>query len=687
MVSTQSSDANQDLLNREDVERTRLMSFPSQTPTQAPLEASPDTLMPNANYDSVFDDLSPFLNTSSMPLMYCPINFDLQLPLNERLSTPRLTAFDQMQCQDLTAETANVADVHIGGLDLPCQVGSQLPSLLSDPPIKAPQQQGDEQTHALHIVTEADRQRLTEAIEGFQSAIPFAFNLPSRHGLSRYLAAYAAQFHPNMPFLNVSTMTIDKVAPELILAMAAAGSQICFEASTARNLFNVAKSIAVEQLHRREQSYHARSLIRQESSAPWTDVTLPTITEPSAETTQIQPSLLPIARERVLHTAQAVLLLMAIATWGDPRTMFREVFALQGILVTILRQERLLTQHMPPNLSWEEWIYFESAKRTTCLAYGLFNYHSIIYNIPPALLTSELDMNLPCRETEWPSPKSSRWEGARNNFDSEPSLQAAFRALFSRSTKPSRGYSSLGSYVLIHALIQHIFFLRQAKVYQLDSERTLSESDVLEVEKALDAWREQWERSPESSLDPLNPRGPVSFNSTALLRVAYIRLAADMGSWRALKTPDPRKIAEAIFQSPPIPRSRTVTRAALHSAHALSIPIKLGVDLVIKNQVFTWSVQHSVGSLECACLLSKWLDTVTTEPLEPSLAEDELRLVSFVANMLEEVSSSETFATRGYRSLSADVVRVWSNLFRGERVWDAVGWTYQALSAYEGMLG
>ena len=132
--------------------------------------------------------------------------------------------------------------------------------------------------------------------------------------------------------------------------------------------------------------------------------------------------------------------------------------------------------------------------------------------------------------------------------------------------------------------------------------------------------------------------------------------------------------------------SRVLTRAAPHSAHVLSIPIRLDVELVKKHHAFTWSVQHSVCTLEYACLLSKSLNTVTTDKPDPCMDDDEVRLLSFVASMLEEVASSETCVSHGYRSLSADVIRVWSNLFRGERVWNAVGLANRVLSAYGGML-
>ncbi|KAJ5954281.1 hypothetical protein N7501_008560 [Penicillium viridicatum] len=41
-----------------------------------------------------------------------------------------------------------------------------------------------------------------------------------------------------------------------------------------------------------------------------------------------------------------------------------------------------------------------------------------------------------------------------------------------------------------------------------------------------------WQRAPESSLDPRNPNGPVTFTSTALLGVAYVRLGLDIGSYK-----------------------------------------------------------------------------------------------------------------------------------------------------------
>lgn len=61
------------------------------------------------------------------------------------------------------------------------------------------------------------------------------------------------------------------------------------------------------------------------------------------------------------------------------------------------------------------------------------------------------------------------------------------------------------------------------------------------------------------------------------------------------------------MKCPDVERSDGVISALLYAAHALSIPVRLGVDRVARSQAFFWSVRHSLSALECAVLLSKWL--------------------------------------------------------------------------------
>ena len=278
--------------------------------------------------------------------------------------------------------------------------------------------------------------------------------------------------------------------------------------------------------------------------------------------------------------------------------------------------------------------------------------------------------------------------------------------------------SPLGNYVLIHALIQQIFFARQlATSWPGIGGSSLRSEDISVLERGLSAWKAGWKRTPESSLDPQNPNGPVAFTSTALLGLAYIRLHVDMGPLRHLETRDSRQIAEALMNTPPIQRNPRLIPALLHSAHALSIPVRLGIDFVAKTQTFFWSIQHSLCSLECAFLLSKWLAAVsaavpavvsTAVPhRDAPLSEHERKLLVWVRSMLEEtemgIPNNTNEATRGQegnenrelpgdedagkvKKLSVAVVRVWSKTFKGNTSWAIVDMIGGALEIYAEML-
>jgi hypothetical protein len=210
------------------------------------------------------------------------------------------------------------------------------------------------------------------------------------------------------------------------------------------------------------------------------------------------------------------------------------------------------------------------------------------------------------------------------------------------------------------------------------------------LETALRNWQIGWRQNPESSLDPMNPDGPVAFNSTALLRLAYIRLYVDTAG-RALETRDPELIANAFRAGPAIKRSPKITRAVLHSAHALSIPIKMGYRLVARTQSFIWSIQHSLCTLECAYLMSKWLEALSVDNPDPPVTEDERRIVAIVKNMLDEtefaLSSAVPVDSPNYtKHLSAGVLRVWAMIFKGSQTWAIVDVIGSALNLYAEML-
>ena len=86
-----------------------------------------------------------------------------------------------------------------------------------------------------------------------------------------------------------------------------------------------------------------------------------------------------------------------------------------------------------------------------------------------------------------------------------------------------------------------------------------------------------------------------------------MRIYLHIGPYRRLETRDPEQIARALLKCPDVERSDGVISALLYAAHALSVPVRLGIDRVARSQAFFWSVRHSLSGLECAVLLSKWL--------------------------------------------------------------------------------
>ncbi|GAB1313779.1 Zinc finger protein ADR1 [Madurella fahalii] len=544
-------------------------------------------------------------------------------------------------------------------------------------------------------VRSEDRQLVLRKLADFASAIP-NFWLPTRLSLGRYLRGYVDGFHKHLPFLHIQSMSVQTCSIELLLAMAAVGAQYCFETEKGVELFQAARAIANERIRRKD----AASISSQQGLDP------PYSTSPTGSTdssphafpgfTGLRSSTTPALGDNgLMQTAQALLILMAMATWAKHSEILREALAIQSILASIIRDDGLGTP-LPgrEGLGWEAWMWHESVLRTKYIVFCFFNLHCIVYNIPPLILNSELRMRLPCSAVEFKADTAGAWREARAGEKEPAMFQDAVHWLFSSDERRAL-HSSLGNYVLIHAIIQNIFLVRQTAGCRIDPPNPgLTAEDAKPLEHALRNWQLSWERSPESSLDPTHSNGPVAFNSTALLRLAYIRLSMDTGPGHALSTRDPVQIVHALRDTPVLKRSPRITRALLHSIHAFSIPIKIGVRLVARTQTFIWSVQHSLCSLECALLLSKWLEAVSTTQwpgTDAPLTRDEKRILALVGKMLDEADFPTapeiwTDVRAAARHLNVGVLKVWAAIFRGPQTWAIVDVIGSSLDLYASML-
>lgn len=608
-------------------------------------------LAPPVSYDAV--DFTSFLDSIPLPShSYSPTYQPLPLfPELHFESVSEVQSLDKGVAEGATTPSSSVLPRH----------GTQLPSLQ---PEESPPYRARQPKYSI-TVSEECRDRIVALLSRYSNVLRSPF-VPSRHALSRCLTGYLIGYHDHYPFMHLPTLNIDVMAPQLVLSMAALGARYCREPDTSMDLYQVAKVVTLEHIRRGFQS-----------SADNAD----NIKLSNASITEHQD---------FLETIQALVLLHSVSSWFKHDPPYYESLAIQSYTATLLRKGGL--NDLPADDgSWESWIRRELVKRTILIAFSFLNILTIVFDTPPLILAEELELELPCTEKEWQAASANQWLRERSQSRGEPMIQDALSSLFSYGHGPNgrlESFSSLGGFVLIHAILQSIWLIQKARRLPIPKCNSMTPSETLSLEQALEQWCQCWEHNQESSTDPFNPHGPLSFTSTALLRQAYIRLDADFTSARQLHTWDPDQIARSLKENLAFQRSDRLTRAALHCAHALSTPIKLGINYVAQTQVVSWSNQYALCSLECAVLLAKWLEMATIPNPEPSLTEQEARLLEFVIEMVMETQQDATreWLLANNARLSAIVTRLWARLFTADYIWELVNLIGRSLESYANIL-
>ncbi|KIW15806.1 hypothetical protein PV08_05856 [Exophiala spinifera] len=498
--------------------------------------------------------------------------------------------------------------------------------------------------------------------------------LPSRQSISRYLAAYFRGFHEHLPFLHPPTVNLHNTRAHLVVAIAAIGAQYCLEIEDMVLLFSLAKLMVLKAIDSRRRTLSSRERARAESE-----------NDDPYGTSNLD--------DEAIQSCQTLLLLMVAATWGDPKTNLKEDMNLQSILATFLREEKLLNvDSSVKHRSWHEWIRVEGVIRTVLITFCFFNFHTILHNVPPPILNSEIQMALPCHEEEWRCSTAVSWaeqHAAGKTAPIQPVFSVAYKSLFHPTAFGGlKTCSSLGIYVLITAIVQHIYFVRQLSKHTLYDNTTTPPVEIDTLHQVLCRWQEIWEMDPHRSLGPNNPDGPLPFNSTALLRMAYVRLGVDISSSFTIGSRNPQQIASAMLCSSPVPRNQHSTRAALHAAHTLNTPVQIGLKLVAKTQALTWSLQHSLSYLESAFLLSKWLENIMRSRNSLPPDEAERQVLSYVQGILHEAvdKDNQGMTSCTDSNLSISLIRIWAQLILEEGIWPIVNMVGKTLALYADLL-
>ena len=302
----------------------------------------------------------------------------------------------------------------------------------------------------------------------------------------------------------------------------------------------------------------------------------------------------------------------------------------------------------------------------------------IAYEIAPTFAL-ESKHGLPTEEMQWHASCGQDWDHSTTGLDNRrwSTFEAVEAQLSDESLPLPSKLGVFGCHVVIVAVLNRIILLRRS-IAPTDPVFSRRQADLTTL---LKRWQRMWEQEPEASLHPDNPHGPILFNSTALLRLAYVRLAADFTQIRGAFTfcETASEIEHFVMAMPLPPRDRYTTRAALQAALALRIPVKLGIKVVSRTSFWVWSVQHALCYFECAIFLSKWLQSIHCAP---DLSVDESSVVKIVDEILLEVRGVDRSMT--YPSRHSELLHNWANLLNtaDTTVWHLIPKMAEVLELY-----
>lgn len=282
---------------------------------------------------------------------------------------------------------------------------------------------------------------------------------------------------------------------------------------------------------------------------------------------------------------------------------------------------------------------------------------TLAYNFPSPIYLEDIH-GLPCKESLWDAATQGDWSKLLSGdykTPQWPSVQAVIQALSDPTMETPTGVGMFACHIVISTLLQRIMLFRRACLSSFPSFAGVRHHFI----QVLRRWQVMWGHEPEASLSPNHPAGPILFNCTALLRVAYIRLVADFAPLRSMFgwTDQVEAIGLKLEEMETIHRNPYKTRAVLHACLALKVPVNLGFEVTARTTFWTWSVQHALCYFECALLLARWLLVVQNAPDLTIEEQKVLALVSEVIHASESGSGAEQT-----HILAVAVLRRWARL-------------------------
>lgn len=559
--------------------------FPDLLPTG---QMSPKSLHdPMANADRYFSTPSPLTSQTPLSMMHGLNNQYFHPPMAANSETPSNSAAS-ISSSNRQSSVTSVSTDSITDATRQALVSSlSHPSLYGHNHLKTSQPQ----TSSPLSTAFAARSRSMSGV-----------HLPSTYDLQRYVAAYIQYFHPHLPFLHVPSLSFDSPAytnslrassgqinfsqsgivgggGSLILAMAAIGALYEYELNASKDLFEMAKKMIQLYLEERRKTDMSAALNGSTNAS-----------ESSAQNTP-------------LWLVQAMLLNVIYGHNCGDRTAAGIASTHCAALVSLARAAELAKplphgypsrsgssqrpQHPSGaediqmggdeyhtgswnvsgqyNLSgsqneWYDWKLAEERKRTLYAVFILSSLLVSAYNHAPALMNSEIRLDLPCDEDLWAADCAEAWYALGGATVAEQKALPFASALSSLLTASQRRQqqqlqvfsqynqpfgstlkledlpeseirpSTFGCLVLINALHNYIWETRQR---HMGRQWTTQETEAMHahVEPALRAWQAAWASNPQHSFERPNPFGISSLSADCipLLDLAYVRLFVNLG--------------------------------------------------------------------------------------------------------------------------------------------------------------
>ena len=208
--------------------------------------------------------------------------------------------------------------------------------------------------------------------------------------------------------------------------------------------------------------------------------------------------------------------------------------------------------------SWAQWKEVEERKRTLFAVFIVSSLLVTAYNHAPAIMNSEILLDLPCEEGLWSAESASDWMargGSQSDENSSLPFPTALSNLLTANTRSSGSFvsgwqsnshtnssmntnghhvemrpSTFGCFVLINALHNFIWETR-SRHHSRQWTAKETEAMIAHIEPALNAWQAAWKANGHHHIQRPNPYGlgPLPADSIPLLDLAFVRLYVDSG--------------------------------------------------------------------------------------------------------------------------------------------------------------